>query len=43
MAKGKKTSSIQENYVLEGVESCQSICNLGKIYNVELPQIQLMK
>ena len=33
----EKTSSIQEKLCFRGVESCQSICNLGKIYNVELP------
>tara|TARA_B100000963_G_scaffold318691_1_gene299974 strand:+ start:55 stop:993 length:939 start_codon:yes stop_codon:yes gene_type:complete len=37
MAKGKKLAQLKRYSVLEGVESCQSICNLGKIYDVELP------
>ena len=28
---------MKKNIVLEGVESCESICDLGKKYNVELP------
>ena len=37
IAKGRKLEDFKENYVLEGVDSCDSICNLGEKYNVELP------
>ncbi len=37
LAAGKKLFNIKKNILLEGVESCESICNLGKKYNVELP------
>ena len=37
IAKGEKSIEFKENYVLEGVDSCDSICNLGEKYNVELP------
>lgn len=37
IAKGEKSRDIRENFVLEGVDSCESICNLGEKYNVELP------
>ncbi len=37
LAKGAELSKLKQNCVLEGVDSCESICNLGKIYNSELP------
>ena len=43
LANGKKNSRMQKNIVLEGVESCESICNLGKKYNVELPLCNAVK
>ncbi len=33
----KKKHINASNQVLEGMESCESICDLGKIHNVELP------
>ena len=43
VAKGAKLAEFKKNYVLEGVESCESICNLGKIYKVELPLCNSVK
>ncbi|MEE2695257.1 MAG: NAD(P)H-dependent glycerol-3-phosphate dehydrogenase [Pseudomonadota bacterium] len=37
LAKGQKIQELKKYNVLEGFESCDSICNLGKINNVELP------
>ena len=37
LAKGKKLEKLKKNCVLEGVASCESICELGKKYKVELP------
>ncbi len=37
LAKGRKISEFKKENLLEGVNSCDSICNLGKIYKVELP------
>jgi glycerol-3-phosphate dehydrogenase (NAD(P)+) len=37
LAKGQKLDKLRKYNVLEGFESCESICNLGKINNVELP------
>ncbi len=32
-----KTESLSKNMLLEGLESCESICELGKKFDVELP------
>lgn len=37
LATGKRNFHLQKNTLLEGVESCESICNLGIKYKVELP------
>ena len=43
LATGKNYSQLKKNIVLEGVESCESICNLGKKYKVELPLCDSVK
>ena len=37
IAKGESLSSLKKKCVLEGIDSCASICSLGQIYDVELP------
>ncbi len=37
IAKGESISSLRKKCVLEGIDSCASICSLGQIYDVELP------
>ena len=43
MAKGRKLIHLKQKCVLEGVESCQSICNLGDSFKVELPLCNSIK
>ena len=43
LAKGGEISEFKKNNLLEGVNSCESICNLGKIHNVELPLCHSVK
>ena len=43
LAKGGKVTHLKVNCVLEGVESCESICELGKKYDVELPLCNSVK
>jgi len=37
LAKGGKISILKKNAVVEGLDSCESICQLGLRYDVELP------
>ena len=43
LAKGGKLDDLKANCVLEGVESCESICKLGQKYCVELPLCNSVK
>ena len=43
IAKGENLSKLRKKCVLEGIESCESICNLGKKYTVELPLCNAVK
>ena len=43
LAKGGKLDSLKANCVLEGLESCESICKLGQQYDVELPLCNSVK
>ena len=43
LAKGGKLANLKANCVLEGVESCESICKLGQKYKVELPLCNSVK
>ena len=43
LAKGGKLDDLKANCVLEGFESCESICKLGQKYCVELPLCNSVK
>ena len=43
LAKGGKLENLKANCVLEGFDSCESICKLGKKYDVELPLCNSVK
>ena len=43
LARGKKIIKLKKYCTLEGVESCESICDLGKKYKVELPLCNSVK
>tara|TARA_B100001248_G_scaffold163218_1_gene123195 strand:- start:809 stop:1744 length:936 start_codon:yes stop_codon:yes gene_type:complete len=43
LARGGKLDNLKANCVLEGLESCESICKLGQKYNVELPLCNSVK
>ncbi len=43
IAKGRKLCDLKKKMLFEGVESCESICNLGKIHEVELPLCKSVK
>ena len=43
LAKGGKLVEFKSNCILEGVESCESICKLGQKYEVELPLCNSVK
>ncbi len=43
LAKGGKLVNLKANCVLEGVESCESICKLGQKHDVELPLCNSVK
>lgn len=43
LAKGGKLDKLKASCVLEGVESCESICKLGQKYEVELPLCNSVK
>ena len=43
LARGGRLDNLKANCVLEGLESCESICKLGQKYNVELPLCNSVK
>ena len=43
LAKGQKLIKLKKNCVLEGLETCESICDLGIKYQVELPLCNSVK
>ena len=43
LAKGGKLVELKSNCILEGVESCESICKLGQKYEVDLPLCNSVK
>ncbi len=43
LAKGGKLVNLKASCVLEGVESCESVCKLGQKYEVELPLCNSVK
>ena len=43
LAKGGKLVDLKAKCILEGVESCESICKLGQEYGVELPLCNSVK
>ncbi len=43
IAKGQNLYKLKKKCVLEGIESCESICNLGKLHTVELPLCNAVK